>query len=77
MSKNDNLGEKINTPTKKCKYCRKEIAIDAKVCTNCWRKQNSIGKYIVIGILLLIFVFGIILLIVKNFKNLFLLQVDI
>lgn len=41
---------------KKCKYCQTEIDKKAKVCPNCRKKQSGIGKWIVLGVILLLIV---------------------
>lgn len=39
--------------TKICKHCQTEIPKKAKVCPQCRKKQGGIGKWIVVGILVL------------------------
>lgn len=39
--------------TKLCKHCQTEIPKKAKVCPNCRKKQGGIGKWIIIGILVI------------------------
>lgn len=45
-----------NRRTKLCKHCKTEMPVEAKICPNCKKKQNSIGKWIVIA--LVIFAIG-------------------
>jgi hypothetical protein len=46
--------------TKICKYCKSEIAKDAKICPNCRKKQKgSVGK-IIIGVIVVLVLIGII-----------------
>lgn len=47
----------VKKETKICKHCQSEIAKKAKVCPNCRKKQGGIGKWIVIGIVV-IFLLG-------------------
>ena len=42
--------------TKICNHCKTEIPKNAKVCPNCTKKQSGIGKWIVIGIIILIII---------------------
>lgn len=42
--------------TKTCKYCKSEIPADAKICPNCRKKQGGIGKWIIIGIVVLLII---------------------
>lgn len=44
--------------TKLCKYCQSEIEQKAKVCPNCRKKQGGIGKWIVIGVVVLFVLAG-------------------
>lgn len=46
---------KMENETKLCKNCKSEIPKAAKVCPNCRKKQGGIGKWIVIGIIVVIF----------------------
>lgn len=46
---------KMENETKLCKNCKSEIPKAAKVCPNCRKKQGGIGKWIVIGIIVIIF----------------------
>lgn len=46
---------KMENETKLCKHCKSEIPKAAKVCPNCRKKQGGIGKWIVIGIIVVIF----------------------
>lgn len=46
---------KMENETKLCKHCKSEIPKAAKVCPNCRKKQGGIGKWIVIGIIVIIF----------------------
>lgn len=46
---------KMENETKLCKQCKSEIPKAAKVCPNCRKKQGGIGKWIVIGIIVVIF----------------------
>ena len=45
----------MENETKLCKHCKSEIPKAAKVCPNCRKKQGGIGKWIVIGIIVVIF----------------------
>lgn len=45
----------MENETKLCKQCKSEIPKAAKVCPNCRKKQGGIGKWIVIGIIVVIF----------------------
>lgn len=45
----------MENETKLCKNCKSEIPKAAKVCPNCRKKQGGIGKWIVIGIIVIIF----------------------
>ena len=45
--------------TKKCKHCQEEIDKKAKACPNCKRKQGGKGKFIAIGIVVVVFLFTI------------------
>ncbi len=45
----------MENETKLCKNCKSEIPKAAKVCPNCRKKQGGIGKWIVIGIIVVIF----------------------
>lgn len=38
---------------KKCKYCQTEIDEKAKVCPNCHKKQKHIGRWILLGIVVI------------------------
>lgn len=42
--------------TKLCKHCKTEIPKDAKICPNCRKKQGGIGKWIVIGIVVILLI---------------------
>ena len=44
---------------KKCKYCQTDIDKKAKVCPNCKRKQPGITKWVVLGIVAVLFIAGI------------------
>ena len=46
---------KMENETKLCKHCKSEIPKAAKVCPNCRKKQGGIGKWIVIGIMVVVF----------------------
>lgn len=46
----------MNQETKRCKYCKTEIPKEAKVCPNCRKKQNGIGKWIVIAIVVIVII---------------------
>ena len=46
---------KMENETKLCKHCKSEIPKAAKVCPNCRKKQGGIGKWIIIGIVVVIF----------------------
>lgn len=41
---------------KKCKYCQSEIDAKAKICPHCSKKQNSIKKWIFLGVFFLLFI---------------------
>lgn len=43
---------------KKCKYCQSEIEKKARICPNCRKKQGGKGKFIVIGVIVLIVLIG-------------------
>ena len=45
----------MENETKLCKHCKSEIPKAAKVCPNCRKKQGGIGKWIIIGIVVVIF----------------------
>ncbi len=42
--------------TKQCKYCKKEIAADAKICPYCRKKQGGKKKWMIIGIIIVVFI---------------------
>lgn len=42
--------------TKKCKYCKEEIAKDAKICPNCRKKQGSKKWLIIIAVIVVIII---------------------
>ena len=42
--------------TKICKYCKSEIAADAKICPHCRKKQGGKLKWIIIGLVVLCFI---------------------
>lgn len=42
--------------TKQCKYCKEEIAYDAKICPNCRKKQKSKKRMVVVIVLIIIIV---------------------
>lgn len=44
----------MENETKLCKHCKSEIPKAAKVCPNCRKKQGGIGKWIIIGIVVVI-----------------------
>lgn len=35
---------------KKCKYCKSEMDLQAKVCPNCRRKQSNVTRNIILGV---------------------------
>ena len=42
--------------TKQCKYCKEEIAYDAKICPNCRKKQKSKKRMVFVIVLIIIIV---------------------
>ena len=46
----------MNKETKRCRYCKTEIPKEAKVCPNCRKKQNGIGKWIVIAVVVIVII---------------------
>lgn len=44
----------MSQETKKCRYCKTDIPKEAKVCPNCRKKQNGIGKWIVIAMIVIL-----------------------
>lgn len=44
----------MENETKLCKHCKTPIPKDAKVCPNCRKKQGGVGKWIIIGVIVVI-----------------------
>lgn len=44
--------------TKKCKYCKSEIAADAKICPNCRKKQKGHKLLIIIAVIVVLAIIG-------------------
>lgn len=43
---------------KQCKHCKMEIPKDAKVCPHCRKKQGGKGKWIIIGVVVVLILLG-------------------
>lgn len=55
---NENVTTNKTGDTKLCKHCQSEMPKKAKVCPTCRRKQGGAGKWIVIGIVVLLILGG-------------------
>ena len=37
---------------KKCKYCKSEIDVQAKICPNCRKKQNNVIRNVILVVII-------------------------